>query len=408
MAVKKYVIVGTSGRGLYMYAKPMLERFGEFAELKGICDINPKRMDFYDQELKTAIPHYTNFDKMIKETKPDRVIVTTIDRYHHEYIIKALNAGCDAIAEKPMTIDEKKCAAILKTEKKTGKKVIVTFNYRYNPYVTRIKELVKEGLVGNTFSVDFEWFLDIRHGADYFRRWHRRKENSGGLLVHKATHHFDVVNWFLEDEPDTVFAFGNRCFYGPKRKERGERCLTCKYKETCEFYWDISSDPFNKSMYLACEDADHYYRDKCVFSKEIDIEDTMSVNVKYAKGTILTYSLIAYAPYEAWRMSINGSEGRIEAEEFHSGSRVKDAFSTIKYFNRKNDEALVYKIPKIIEGHGGGDEKLLKMLFIGNIPDPLNHAAGSWEGAMSIMIGISANKSIATGLPVEVKKLLSV
>ena len=50
------------------------------------------------------------------------------------------------------------------------------------------------GVIGNVVSVDFHWLLDTRHGADYFRRWHRNKRNSGGLLVHKATHHFDLVN----------------------------------------------------------------------------------------------------------------------------------------------------------------------------------------------------------------------
>ena len=51
-----------------------------------------------------------------------------------------------------------------------------------------------DGLVGRPLLVDFSWVLDTSHGADYFRRWHREKQNSGGLLVHKSTHHFDLVN----------------------------------------------------------------------------------------------------------------------------------------------------------------------------------------------------------------------
>jgi predicted dehydrogenase len=387
MNVKKYVMAGASGRGLYMYAKPIVEKFKDVAELRGIYDVNTKRMDYYSEELGIQLPHYTNFNEMIKKEKPDCVIVTTVDRFHHEYIIKALKSGCDVITEKPMTIDRDKCYAILKAERETGKKVTVTFNYRYAPYVTRIKELIKEGLVGKILSIDFEWYLDTSHGADYFRRWHRQKKNSGGLLVHKSTHHFDVVNWFLEDEPDTVFAFGNRYFYGPTRKERGKRCLTCKYNNKCEFFMDITADKMNNEMYYKCEDVDKYYRDKCVFAEEIDIEDTMSVNVKYNKGAFLTYSLIAHCPYEGWRMSINGTCGRIEADEFHSGIRDNEPIREIKYFNRKinkdrRGEVITYEIPKATGGHGGGDELLLKMLFMENVPDPLKHAAGSWAGAM--------------------------
>ena len=60
----------------------------------------------------------------------------------------------------------------------------------------------------------FEWLLDTAHGADYFRRWHRLKDVSGGLLVHKSTHHFDLVNWWLADVPTRVYASGGLKFYG--------------------------------------------------------------------------------------------------------------------------------------------------------------------------------------------------
>ena len=82
------------------------------------------------------VPAYTDFDAMLRETRPDAVIVTTMDRYHDQYIIAALEAGCDAITEKPMTIDDAKCRAILAAERATGRKVTVTFNYRFSPYAT--------------------------------------------------------------------------------------------------------------------------------------------------------------------------------------------------------------------------------------------------------------------------------
>ena len=262
---------------------------------------------------------FDDFDTMLERTRPDCVIVTTMDRYHHQYVIRALEAGCDAITEKPMTIDDEKCRAILGAEARSGRRVIVTFNYRFQPYVTRIKELLRAGVVGDVLSIDFEWLLDTRHGADYFRRWHRRKENSGGLLVHKATHHFDMVNWWIEDEPESVHAFGLRRFYGPTREERGERCSTCSYAQSCEFYVDYQSDSLMKSLYFDAEHEDGYYRDGCVFSDQIDIEDTMSVTARYVHGPLLTYSLIAYSPYEGWKASITGTGGRMEMQEFQSG-----------------------------------------------------------------------------------------
>src|SRR5687767_15253676 len=68
--------------------------------------------------------------------------------------------------------------------------------------------------------VTVEYLLNTSHGADYFRRWHAQKENSGGLLVHKATHHFDLINWWLDAVPETVFAQGALAYYGRENAMR--------------------------------------------------------------------------------------------------------------------------------------------------------------------------------------------
>lgn len=405
--MKKYVLVGASMRAYYMYAKPLVEKFTDVAEIAGIFDTNRVRAEYIGKNITPEIPVFTDYDEMMNKVRPDAAIITTVDSYHHEYIIKTLEFGCDAITEKPMTIDEGKCNAILEAEKRTGKNVIVTFNYRFTPYVTRIKELIREGVVGSIYSVDFEYMLDTVHGADYYRRWHRRKENSGGLLVHKSTHHFDLVNWWIEEEPEEVYSNGTRRFYGPTRENRGERCSTCKYAGTCEFAVKYVEDDFFSKFYFEAEEEDGYFRDRCVFAEDIDIEDSMSVNVRYSKGTLLTYSLISYSPYEGWKVSINGTGGRLEAAEYHSGQKAIEPFYEIKLFNRKG-EVITYDIKKAEGNHGGGDERLLEMIFRGNIPDPLGHFAGSYDGAKSIMIGICANKSIKEKKPFYIKKLLKI
>ncbi len=231
-------------------------------------------------------PVFGDFDELVAAAQPDCLIITTVDRYHPEYIVRALDAGRDAITEKPMAIDAAGCRAILEAERRTGRQITVTFNYRFPPHSSRIKELMQSGIVGQVLSVDFEWMLDTRHGADYFRRWHRRLANSGGLLVHKATHHFDVINWWLDDEPETVYAFGARRFYGPTREARGERCCTCPHAASCEFFVDYTTEPLYRALYFDAEHVDGYHRDGCVFSPEIDIYDTMGVTVRYRSGTL--------------------------------------------------------------------------------------------------------------------------
>jgi predicted dehydrogenase len=403
----KYVIVGAGGRGIYMYAIPLVRDYADVAKLVGVYDTNYKRSELLSKEAGGDIPVYLDFDEMIQDAKPDTVIITSKDSTHHDYIVRALDAGCDVIVEKPMTIDTPQCKEIFEAEKRSGKKVIVTFNLRFAPFSTRLRELIQEGAVGEVLSVHLEWFLDTRHGADYFRRWHRRKENSGGLLIHKSTHHFDLVNWIIGEEPVHVNAFGSLRFYGPTREERGTRCLTCQYKDTCEYYFDISSDERVKKLYLDCEEVDGYYRDSCVFSEEIDIEDSASVSVKYSGGAIMSYSLTAHSPFEGYRMVINGTGGRLQAENLHGGVGPfkGQTIQNVKIYNRKEEEINI-KIPLASGSHGGGDERIRNMLFRGYTEDPLGFIAGSKQGANSILIGIAANRSMKEGRSIPIKELM--
>ncbi|MCE5324508.1 Gfo/Idh/MocA family oxidoreductase [bacterium] len=402
---KKYVLVGTGGRALQMYAKPIASTYADCAQMVGVCDINPLRAEALKHLSSLDCPSYQNFDQMLVETKPDAAIITTVDRYHDEYAVKCLNSGIDVILEKPMAINAEKCKAILDAEKKSGKKVIVTFNYRFTPYVTAIKQAIKDGAIGKILNVDFEYILDTKHGADYFRRWHRKKENSGGLLVHKSTHHFDLINWWIDDEPAEVMAFGTRRFYTSDKQPHGERCMTCNCNGTCEFYLDIKEDPVNDELYFRCESADGYHRDGCIFSDDIDIEDTMSVNVRYAGGVMLSYSLIAHSPYEGFKASINGTDGRLELAEYHSGERASESAYIFDVYDRQGCKTS-HHILKSSGGHGGGDEKLRRMIFRGDLPDPLGHMASTYSGAISILIGIAANKSIATGKNVLISDMV--
>ena len=216
MATKKtrYAIVGTGGRCI-MFIDPLLKRFKDNNDIVALCDVNQGRLDHHNGRLENELGyhrvptfHPDQFDQMIEQTKPDVVIVTTVDAFHHKYIIRAMELGCDAITEKPMTIDAAKCRAILDTINKTGRRLRVTFNYRWAPGTTLVKKLLSEGIIGDVIHADMEYLLNTDHGADYFRRWHREKDKSGGLMVHKSTHHFDLVNWWLDAVPETIFGFG--------------------------------------------------------------------------------------------------------------------------------------------------------------------------------------------------------
>jgi len=424
---KKFVQVGTGGRSELFYSAIATD-FKETSELVAFCDLNQTRMDYANKLLTEkydypAVRTYKTeqFDQMIKTEKPDAVIITSMDRTHHRYIIRAMELGCDVVTEKPMTVDEKKCQDILDAVERTGRNVRVTFNYRYAPHHTKARELIEDGVIGQVTSVHFEWLLNTQHGADYFRRWHRDKRNTGGLLVHKSTHHFDLVNFWIGSQPETVFAFGDLMFYGRENAEnRGvtefyERATGNPLAKDDPFALHLDQNENLKAMYLDAEHEDGYRRDQSVFGDGISIEDTMGVIVRYRNNAIMTYSLNAYMPWEGYRIAFNGTKGRIEmnvveqsyvnsgGEKADEGAILGQKITVFPMFGAPYE----VKVDDGVGGHGGGDTVMLNDIFGTPVYDRFHRAANHIDGARSILTGIAANRAMRTGLPVKVSDLVT-
>lgn len=436
--LKRYAVVGTGGRCV-MFIEAACTTYREHAKIVGLCDISQTRMDYWNRRMVDdfgggAAPtfHADRFDDMIREVKPDVVIVTTMDSTHHEYIVRAVELGCDVVTEKPMTIDAEKAQEILDAVERTGQKVRVAFNYRYTPGATLMRQAIMDGKIGTPTLVDFMWTLDTRHGADYFRRWHREKDKSGGLLVHKSTHHFDLVNFWLASMPQSVFAFGDLKFYGKANAEaRGEARSYDRYTDVPEakddpFAIDLRDGGQLESLYLDAEADSGYIRDRNVFGEPVSAEDTMTVTARYRSGALLSYSLVAYSPWEGLRVCITGTKGRIEWFDAHGshiirgqsdeelateqvaasngGVRTAGQFA---YYYPMFGEPVEMTIPEARGGHGGGDTLILEQIFSPDPPtDPFGRGATEIDGAASILLGVAANRSIATGQAVEVDSLL--
>ncbi len=425
---KKLAMVGTGVRGIGFWGKRVVDNYSDIVEFVGLSDINPGRLELAKRHMGVSCPVYTDFDQMMKETKPELVIVTTMDSTHHEYIIKAMEYGADVLSEKPMTTDEVKSQAILDAEKRTGKKCTIGFNYRYGTLFTAIKEQLVKKPAGEITSVDFHWYLNVFHGADYFRRWHGERDKGGTLWVHKATHHFDLLNWFIDSDPVEVVAYGDLEHYGKNNPFRGANCRNCAYTDKCRFYWDITKDKHAMDLYVSNEKYDGYIRDNCLWREEIDIYDKMSAQIKYANNVVVNYSLTTYSPYEGWRIAFNGTDGRLESWEdipwrrqekinqaqLHAAEMNQGGSNDVRYdeiFLMKNFDPNyeIIKVEAARGGHGGGDSRLQDKIFRDPaMADPLKHAAGTRDGAMSCLIGVAARKSIEEQRPVQIEELTDI
>ncbi len=425
LAKKRLAIIGTGHRGTGFWGKTLVDNYSDVVEFVGLCDTNPGRLAFAKQRTGVTCATFTDYDNMLKTVRPEIVIVTTVDADHDIHIVKALEAGSDVITEKPMTTDEIKCQKIIDAEKRTGKKVWVAFNYRHGPHMMKMKELLANNRIGKVTSVDFNWMLNVYHGSDYFRRWHGLTNRSGSLWVHKATHHFDLLNWWLDSDPLEVTAEGSLEHYGKNNSFRGVKCRGCQYRDQCRFYLDITQNEWLNNLYVKNEHHDGYFRDGCVWRNEIDIYDKMSAQIKYANGVMVNYSLTTYSPYEGWRIAFNGFDGRMESwqdipyqddnalnqEQRHAieMSQDKDAlpgkFREIMLMQNFAKEHEIIKVPQYPGGHGGGDKRMHNRIFRDSGDNPHKILAGTRDGAMSLLIGVAARKSIEQNRTIKIAEL---
>ena len=392
----RMAIVGTGNRGSLTWGQDVVKAYSDRVEIVGLCDINRKRVQAAKKLIGINAPTFVDFDRMIQETRPDTVMVTTVDGTHYRYIVRGLELGVDVMTEKPLCTDEQQCQAILDAQKKSSKNVTVTFNARHAPEAKKVKQLLLEKAIGDVISVDFHEYLDTSHGADYFRRWHRLRENSGTLLVHKASHHFDLANWWLDSKPVEVTAFGDLKFYGHNNSFRSTHCRVCPFKQQCKFYWDVTQNPQYVQLYTDCESEDGYLRDGCVWREDTNIYDTMSVVVKYESGVLLSYTANTYLPYEGQAISINGSRGRLDYNEVKANGFTNNEVRLTRSFG-KSEVVKDLETPRA-GGHGGADSSIQDLIFRGpQGSDPLHLRAGLRDGALSSLIGIAARHSIERG-----------
>jgi predicted dehydrogenase len=435
---RRYAIVGTGHRA-GMFVKGLLEDHADDGEIVAWVEPNPVRAAVHEARVTAKVGgtrpvyHPDDLEKALDEQRVDRVVVTSVDNTHAEMVARSLRAGVDVVVEKPIAATAEEARQIVDAVRETGRDLTMTFNYRYSPRNSALREVVASGEIGRVLSVHFDWALDTVHGADYFRRWHREKVNNGGLLVHKSSHHFDLVNWWIDAVPERVFAAGGRRFYGHDgaheqgyEPTEGERALNEQGVDP--WFLDIEKDPYLSELYgPEAQAVDGYVRNRSVFDAGITTEDTLGLVVEYTGGPVLTYSLTAYAPWEGYRVVVNGSRGRAELEvvergsvEFGDGRAILDPSFTDAFANdevRPTGERLIVQrhweraeerpIHAVGPGgHGGGDALLLSDVFRGrDEPDPLGRAARLVDGLRASGVGYAGNRSLETGDPVRLTDL---
>ncbi len=411
---KKIVIVGASYRAMHGFLNNIRDSYSNEYDVVGIHDLTIEKVEDLNECFKSNYKAYDDFEKMMEENKPDIAVIANIDCVHIDYLEKIMAAGVTTVVEKPLCIDAEQCKRVRKaTELNPSVEAVTAHNLRYHPASLKIKEVLDSGRIGNILSIQFVESLDIDHGTSYFHRWNRAMKNSGGLLIHKSSHHFDLLNWFTGSYADEVFAHGKLLSYGAenckfKVGEMAETCHECKKtKEECAHRLDLSGPRLE--MHKSNLKAGLYTPDLCVYSPEIDIVDHACVGITYKNGVHANYTMCAHSSVESMKIEIEGTVARLEYEIIYSTAPdVKKSDGEVSThqqhlrvieFNKPIEEI---EIPPVKGSHGGADLLMCKDLFGGEKSDA---KATLEDGLQAVLVGIAANESIKTGKAINIAEL---
>ena len=343
MKICNFGIIGMGNRGRGMF---QLLKKNRLSNPAAVCDTGPERLSDFQ---KKGVRIYKDYHDLLNDKNIDAVFITTPDFTHGEILDAAVRAGKNAICEKPLEITEEKLRKVLSTCGKSGRTVAVGYVLRYAPLFQKAKELVKNGAIGRLISVNA--VDNINYGGyAFFHDWHRRRENVTSLLLQKATHSLDIVDWLVDSDPVRVAAFGGLDLYGSKGAERylghkapaGLRCGNCEKEEECP------DSILNMERVHGIKWQDNW-PDSCVYADEVSVDDNQSLIVQYRNGVKLTYLLNQFTPGYKREYSLIGDKGQL---------RFDDESKMIKITERASRNTANYTVFPAL-GHGGGDEGLV-------------------------------------------------
>lgn len=174
--------------------------------LSAVCDIVPERaVSFAD---RYGAKPYSSLDDLLKKEKIDIVTVATPNGLHPAHSIRALEAGCHVLCEKPMAITSTDGLQMLQAAKAAGKRLFVVKQNRYNAPVAAVKNLMDAGKLGKISGFVLNCFWN-RPAAYYNESWRGTLAMDGGTLFTQFSHFIDLLWWFLGEMDAAVGWRGN-------------------------------------------------------------------------------------------------------------------------------------------------------------------------------------------------------
>ena len=348
------------------------------------------REDFAD------LPFYTDPEEMFAKEDIDTVVIASYCATHAEMVERCVAHGMNILLEKPIATTREDIEKVWQLVKDYPKVATVNFTMRGAPVSVAARQHVLNGDIGQLVSI--QYVNNVHYGDGYFRNWMRTRKDAGNLLLQKATHDLDIMNHVTGLDPVSIAAFGSRLVYGGDMPN-DLTCDVCEKKSTCP--QSIYRRQLEGSRPLPGEN-----RRKCVFAKEIDIDDNQVLIIQYEGGVTASYSQSFNAPTQGGQRGgyFIGTEGIMHLKyygKFTQGPAGEILIGESHIDLTRHDGQPGSSVHEVYDWAGRSHFDGTERTFLGKLDllagRPTSVAGTMREGYVSAMMCLAAQESIEQG-----------
>jgi predicted dehydrogenase len=361
----RLIIIGTGTMGQeHMRVAALLGR----ARIHGIYDTQSLSMDTAEANFLSLqsqpLVRYNDLSSACNDPAADALLICTPNHTHFDVLRTAMQSNKPIFLEKPMATELQDAAEIVRANEAYESFIQIGLQYRYKPqYLEAFREALDNRALGQIKTVSVSEYRPPF--LDKVDQWNKFARLSGGTLVEKCCHYFDLINLLAEARPQRVYASGGQAVNFVDFERNGVKS---------------------------------------------DIDDHAFVAIDYANGVRASFTLNMFCPDFAEELIVVGDAGRLKAEEYHdihrSGSG--NASLTIKLGENGLSKTSDLTYPRAIEQSGHhGSTYFEHIALMDRLEGKEVDSATPRQGIWAMVVASAAQQSLATGEPVDVDTFIA-
>jgi len=360
-------------------------------QLVALADPNEgNRIKFQDLFAGESQPrHYENGESLLDTEELDALIIGSPNHAHTDDAIRALPRQIPILLEKPVAIGLDECRRLWQAYVAAEQPpVTVGFVLRYSPFYQKIEGLIRSDALGQVLSIDADEMLGTGLTAFFYRGWRRWDRLTGGFMVEKCCHDFDILNWLTGARATRVFSIAGRTHLTPRPYDQQHRRFDPERQTDLDY-----GDTRTQSIFTALTDESPY-------DAASDVPDHQVVMIEFDNGILSSFTACVAQPRSTRRMRVYGSAGALEGDIGRSRIVVDTPMVDSEGYDTHE-----VAFPAGEGGHHGADPGISATFWNSAMGLPTTIRAGIREGIEAVLIGLAAEESKKSGLPVDVTRL---